>query len=74
VIPAATLIEAAILADHLAGKAAIRATEHDADIGTAESALSALGSAGACWEAEQEARKWQAVAAKLRAAAVGGVA
>lgn len=73
-IPAATLLEAAILADHLADKATVRATEHDADIGTAETALSALGSAGACWEAEQEARKWQAVAAKLRAAAVGGVA
>ena len=73
-IPAALLHEAAILADHLADKAATRMLSHENDMGSAESALSALGSAGACWEAEQEARKWQAVAAKLRAAAVGGVA
>lgn len=65
-IPAATLLEAAILADHLADKAAVRATEHDADIGTAETALSALGSAGAYVDAMAEHRRWQAVAAKLR--------
>ena len=68
------LLDAAILADHLADKAAARMLEHDADMRAAESALSALGAAGACWEAEREARKWQAVAAKLRAAADGGVA
>lgn len=67
-----TLLEAAILADHLADKAAGRSLVHEADIGTAETPLSALGSAGAWFEADAEARKWQAVAAKLRAMAVRG--
>ena len=66
------LLEAAILADHLADKAAARSLTHEADIGTAETALSALGSAGAWYEADAEARKWQAVAAKLRAMARRG--
>ena len=46
--------------------------KREADIGTAETALSALGSAGAWYEADAEARKWQAVAAKLRAMARRG--
>ena len=71
-IRAATLLEAAILADHMADKAAARVLAHEADVGTADTALSALGAAGAWYEADQEARKWQAVAARLRAMARRG--
>lgn len=60
------LLEAAILADELADKAAARSLTHEADIGTAETPLSALASAGDWYEADRSARKWQAVAAKLR--------
>ena len=60
------LLEAALLADHMADKAAARSLTHEADIGTAETALSALGSAGAYVDAMAEHRRWQAVAAKLR--------
>ena len=66
------LLEAAILADHLADKAAARVLAHEADVGTADAPVSALGSAGAWYEADAEARKWQAVAAKLRAMARRG--
>lgn len=66
------LLEAALLADELAGKAALRSLTYESEIGTAETALSALGSAGAWYEADQSARKWQVVAAKLRAMALRG--
>ena len=66
------LLEAALLADRKDAAAVLSALQHEADIGTAETALSALGSAGAWYEADQEARKWQAVAAKLRAMARRG--
>lgn len=60
------LLEAAILADRKDAAAVLSALQHEADIGTAETALSALGAAGAWYEADAEARKWQAVAARLR--------
>lgn len=60
------LLEAALLADRKDAAAVLSALQHEADIGTAETALSALGSAGAYVDAMAEHRRWQAVAAKLR--------
>lgn len=63
------LLEAALLADRRAEEAILRRIGHVEDLDTAETALSALGSAASWLEADREAMRWVAIAAKLREAA-----
>lgn len=62
----APLRDGAALADQRADEAHTKARAHLQDIGTAGSALSAIGSAAAYDQAMQEVARWRRVAELLR--------